>query len=595
MAIVPEKAIIDDAVLDLLGKSFKFDHAKGITEWLKNSVDAYNNSDFKDKDQIMIISLKIGNNDYIKKISVLDFHGMSKEKINKGFKSWFSPDAAGLQNNLSKSEQKTFGGHGNGGKFYMRQMFNTSHAITYYNGKFNIFGFDENKMYGFDDKANNITINPLEAIDKAALNQFGISENLLNNIINNKNRFGFTLIEGFNPVKSPGTNHKNKFLEKLYAQPQAQRLINKKKIYIKIEGASETKLLQTKKIEPKKGFEEPFEFLCDSTIEIFGDKINMVNKNFTNPPKLTLKTSKEPLKGYTDQLNRINIEGKVGVIASYKIEEIGKYSSSFTDFIYGDCYAPIMEDGDIDCVENDREKLTDSPHSQALKYWIRECIEELSQKMQDKEKSLKKKNALKNTSDFNTILNKWKNKFVDSIIRDVTSGLGEEEGIGGGGLEIPVIGNNPGKGSGTKATRKGGASGGSESRKSQAKPSVLISSHDKDPLSNDEKSLDLSDRHPSIYQRTNDVKFGIYWINTSKPLSKLILDKKGPDSPEWRSYMFNRYIDIIVKETIYSLDKKQLDLNVDIINNKIDDIISQVHDKAASDLQEFLLDDKYMI
>jgi len=37
MAIVPEKAVIDDSVLDLLGKTFKFDHAKGITEWLKNS------------------------------------------------------------------------------------------------------------------------------------------------------------------------------------------------------------------------------------------------------------------------------------------------------------------------------------------------------------------------------------------------------------------------------------------------------------------------------------------------------------------------------------------------------------------------------
>ena len=39
----------------------------------------------------------------------------------------------------------------------------------------------------------------------------------------------------------------------------------------------------------------------------------------------------------------------------------------------------------------------------------------------------------------------------------------------------------------------------------------------------------------------------------------------------------------------------KLDLTVDLINNKIDDIISQVHDKAATDLQEFLLDDKYII
>ena len=595
MAIVPEKAVIDDGVLDLLGKTFKFDHAKGITEWLKNSVDAYNNSGFNDNDQIMIICLKVGANDYIDKISVLDFHGMSKSKIDKGFKAWFSPDAANLKNNLSKSEQKTFGGHGNGGKFYMRQMFRTSNAITYFQGKFNIFGFNEKKMYGFDNEALDISINSTEAIRRAKLDKFGLSKELFDKVLNNKNGFGFTLIEGNKPIKSPGTNHKKKFIQRLYAQPQAQRLINKKNILIKLDGSEKITALTTPKIEPKPGFEKSFEYICHEVIDLLGDKIKMINNNYPKPPKLTLYTSKEPLKGHTDQLNRIDIEGEVGVIASYKTEEIGTYSSTFTDFIYGECFSPIMEDGDIDCVENDRDKLTDSPHSQALKFWIKECIEDLSHQMQEKEKDLKKKTALKNTSDFNTVLNQWKNKFIDTIMRDVTSGVGEEDGVGGGGLEMPVIGTSPGKGSENKPSKKGGTKGGSESKKSKSTPSVLISGIDKDPLKNDGSTLELSDRHQAIYQRPDDVGFGIYWINTSKPLANLILSKKGPDSPEWRSYIFNRYIDIIVKETIYTLDKKQLDLNVDLISNKIDEIISQVHDKAASDLQEFLLDDKYII
>ena len=57
----------------------------------------------------------------------------------------------------------------------------------------------------------------------------------------------------------------------------------------------------------------------------------------------------------------------------------------------------------------------------------------------------KKQNALKNTSDFNTMLNQWKNKFIDSIIKDVTSGLGDEDGISGGGLKIAVLGSNKSK------------------------------------------------------------------------------------------------------------------------------------------------------
>ena len=75
MAIIPEKNIIvADSALDLIGKGFKFNHAKGVTEWLKNSVDAYNNSSFKDQDQVIIINLEFGDNGYIKSFSVLDFY-----------------------------------------------------------------------------------------------------------------------------------------------------------------------------------------------------------------------------------------------------------------------------------------------------------------------------------------------------------------------------------------------------------------------------------------------------------------------------------------------------------------------------------------
>jgi len=41
MAIKVQKFVIDDAVLDLIGNEFKFDHAKGLAEWLKNSCDVY--------------------------------------------------------------------------------------------------------------------------------------------------------------------------------------------------------------------------------------------------------------------------------------------------------------------------------------------------------------------------------------------------------------------------------------------------------------------------------------------------------------------------------------------------------------------------
>ena len=41
MPIKVQPFVIDVAVLDLIGNEFRFDHAKGLAEWLKNSSDAY--------------------------------------------------------------------------------------------------------------------------------------------------------------------------------------------------------------------------------------------------------------------------------------------------------------------------------------------------------------------------------------------------------------------------------------------------------------------------------------------------------------------------------------------------------------------------
>ena len=40
-AIKPEPNEFDDNFLNVIGNEFKFDHAKGLAEWMKNSADAY--------------------------------------------------------------------------------------------------------------------------------------------------------------------------------------------------------------------------------------------------------------------------------------------------------------------------------------------------------------------------------------------------------------------------------------------------------------------------------------------------------------------------------------------------------------------------
>src|SRR5882724_3056878 len=140
MAIKVQPFVIDDAVLDLIGIEFKFDHAKGLAEWLKNSCDAYLRDKTPDDEQFIIVRLVEGGNGHLSRIECIDFVGMTKKQIDDAFKRFFDPQAA--KKGAKDAQIKTLGGHGNGGKFYMRQMFKTAQAITFRNGKLNIFGFN---------------------------------------------------------------------------------------------------------------------------------------------------------------------------------------------------------------------------------------------------------------------------------------------------------------------------------------------------------------------------------------------------------------------------------------------------------------------
>ena len=161
LEIIEEKNVIDDHLLDIIGNEFKFSHEKGFSEWLKNSTDAYLRADKEDEESFIIFRF----NDEDEVIfECIDFVGMTLDDINKALKRWGDPDAA-----KRGTGKRTFGGHGNGGKFYMRQMFKQSYFITYRAGKLNVFGFNENKRYGFAKDFKDKTISPDDAMKFAEI------------------------------------------------------------------------------------------------------------------------------------------------------------------------------------------------------------------------------------------------------------------------------------------------------------------------------------------------------------------------------------------------------------------------------------------
>jgi len=86
----------------------------------------------------------------------------------------------------------------------------------------------------------------------------------------------------------------------------------------------------------------------------------------------------------------------------------------------------------------------------------------------------------------------------------------------------------------------------------------------------------------------------LYWINTSRPLAQRIIAQYGVKSTRWREYLFQRYVDIILKEALYQLAKRDPELTAEKVDDVWDQVQSRVHDAAAEDLEAFLFEEAFV-
>lgn len=688
MKIKEVKNIIDDHFLDVVGNDFKFDHVKGMAEWLKNSVDAYRRNDFKAEEHHVIFRfLDEGMTRPI--IEAIDFVGMTSVDIEKSFKRWGDPNAAKRGN---KTNKKMFGGHGNGGKFYMRQMFKQSRFITYKEGLMNVFGFSENRMYGFAEGFEDKKMKPKEALEYAEIANI-VPTDLKNKILNGET--GFTLVQGIGPEGVKGKFKVVREIERLKDHPQSRRILLRSNVAVIHNDEILYPRLQPSELEPLEMFAEPRVIQVPEKLTTIssGEKVTVTLANQKYPSgKLVLRTSVDAMSKGTilGELNRIDILGEVGVIGSYPLYELVN-SFPAAAFIYGDFGpaiendASILEDPDNDCVTNDRAKLAVNETTKALLEWIASEVDKLAGEIMALEREKQKANQKDITSKFNDVLNEWKNKHMNKIMSDV---FGEGQGGGRGNndlrpkpetiilpppngfdfkypraeievgkstnltlkvnvpqvlpvgatvfassdsekvkveqekhhiksefiktdesgqdiafINIAVVGTEVGAEVTITATDKKHTSTmvvvvipEKEGNKGNSFPKVLLSGYDADPLSQSGDTVTLSERESMVYQRPQDVSANIYWINTSSKMASIILDKFKSESPQWRQYLFDRYVDIFVKEAIHNLAKKDFEnFNADTVDREIEKVIRIVHQSAAADLEHFLFDQTYLI
>lgn len=678
--------VIDDHLLDIIGNEFKFDHSKGMAEWLKNSIDAYRTSGIKQEDQHVIFRFTDhGVTHPI--IECVDFVGMTDLDIEKAFKRWGDPEAAKRGKKI-----KVYGGHGNGGKFYMRQMFQESRFITYKNGFLNVFGFSENKKYGYAKGYQNKKIKPKEAMEFAEINTLPIPKNTKDKVLSGET--GFTLIQGVRPEGIRAKFKINHEMERFKNHPQSRRILQRSNVSVVYNGDSLYSHLIPDELEPLKDFETPKIIYIPKNLTIMShsEKVNIIMADEKYPPgKLILKTSAEALSrgSKLGELNRIDILGEIGVIGSYQLSELNVAGWPHAAFIYGefgpanDGEASVLEDPRNDCVSNDRSKLVVNDTTRALLEWVAEEIDKLANEIGAIEREKQKANQKEITSKFNEVLNEWKNKHMSKIISDLFGG-GLENGGGGdipgpgfktvtlppngfdfkypqaeielnipskitlkvsvpqslpigatvffstdsekitleeskiciksdllkstedgqdvAFLNITVMGTEIDAETIIKATAgklfssmKIKVIPAKEKSAGRSFPQVLLSSHNPDPLGIAPGGmLILTERDPVVYQRPQDVAANIFWINTSSPMASKIYDRFTFDSMQWRNFLFERYVDIFIKEAVHELEKKDYNnFTADSVDQRISEVVRRIHQSANEDLEQFLFDQNY--
>lgn len=588
--IKPQPNEFADEFLDIVGQEFRFDHSKGLPEWMKNSADAYTREEVPDDEQVILVELveHVPKRDSV--FRVIDFVGMQHADIVQAFKRWGDPRAA-----ARGTGKRTLGGHGNGGKFYMRQMFSESRFVTYRDGRLNVYGFNRKKQYGFMEEYEDAPFDldaalafagiDLALVPGAGLQRLGESA-------------GFTVVIGNQPQQFAGRATSRNIVEKLIEHPQARRLMMRKPIFVRVgKNPGPYVRLEAHDPQPRPDFVDVRRYEVPVLLSDGHDDEQVFRDAQWPDAHLELHVSRDDLRH--KGADRIDFLGEVGVIGTYAVHELGGPVPGQAEFIYGECFCPKLEDPEEDCVKNDREKLVDTAKVRSLLAWVRSQVSALALEVAQADAEQQRAADLSQSSAFNELLNQWKNKFMPKLMAQLFGGPGEGSGFGGvgegeggtDGDDDPVL---DGDANDADDEREGGSEGGGgdERKTGPRSPTVLLSSFDADPLDPLGGPIQCSARHPAVYQRYEDLANGIYWINATRPLAQRILDDYGPQSTRWRDYMFQRYIEIILKESIHELERKQGVLSADLIDGHINELYMQVHDQAEEDLSRFLFDEK---
>ncbi|MBC8460345.1 MAG: hypothetical protein H8D67_20365 [Deltaproteobacteria bacterium] len=418
-------------------------HEQGIPELVKNSAEAYLRNHAMADDRIIVIILNDASGSSSASISCLDFVGMTSQHIKDFFRRWADPMAHAQDSGIFSGE----GGHGQGGKCYMTQMFEDYATINTVNsGKGNHYGVKGGQVdFGFvpdRDSGYDFLVEDSETYLDNLLKPLKCSVEKLPRIAKSAllNTQGFTLVSGYGPRGFSKRIQGKSLINSLRQHPEMLYSLDFCKVYVIWNGAvrNAKRPLVLPKIGPLKGGEHHREIEIPSKLVDIqtGQKISTTQEGKLHRGKLVLHTSDKSMKWKLKGRHTIRfLAGKHGRVGYIDVPELD-VRSTFRDHIYGECKLEAL----IDYKRSSRKELAESPLTRALIYFISEQVESYAQEFEVRQKKKYSKEDKNRVTKMVEKLNEWKNRFLTELISGLWGeGTGDGTQTTGDGLSIGEI------------------------------------------------------------------------------------------------------------------------------------------------------------
>lgn len=124
----------------------------------------------------------------------------------------------------------------------------------------------------------------------------------------------------------------------------------------------------------------------------------------------------------------------------------------------------------------------------------------------------------------------------------------------------------------------------------RGRPQILLSGQANCPFDN--RPVILQPTDPSVYQRPYkpDYENNVFWINLQHPLAEELL-KMGEESVQWRTYHFQRLVDVYTVLEMRGKFGGDQNLDVDQVLDEIHNVTAELYTKAQEELFDVLYDE----